>query len=65
MADENLDEDGRPIPVWTPPQVQQVDLRSQPIEETKAELDNIWEAIHNIEHMMDELKRSVDSLSTN
>jgi vacuolar-type H+-ATPase subunit D/Vma8 len=63
MANENLDEDGRPIPVYTPPQIQKVDLRAQPIEETRMELEKLWDEIRMLKEAVERLKQRVNGLS--
>jgi hypothetical protein len=63
MADENLDEDGRPIPVFTPPQAQRVDMRSQGQAEVQMELDKVWDEIRMLKEAVERLKQRVNGLS--
>jgi cell division protein FtsB len=61
---DDIDEDGRPIPVFVPQQIQQVDLRSQPVAEVQGELERLWDAVHALEETVEKLK-NVNAISAN
>jgi hypothetical protein len=63
QADENFDADGRPIPVYVPPQEQHVDLRSKGLEKAQMELEKIWDEIRMLKEAVERLKQRVDGFS--